>query len=160
MIVLRCIWPQCAFGHQIVINEKPVHHGFNRRFAWQQWKPKFCVAFTWTSVTSRPYKYGHAHIYGLYPGLSKNMAHAWSIVSFGFRPRISRLRGGGKYLLWTRANVWHNRNIVFLGPCTITIPKIYHMYGLSLTLGQVHSLVKFTVCSSSHMVKFPIGSTS
>ena len=31
----------------------------------------------------------------LYPGLSKNIAHVWSIVTFQFRARIPVLRGGG-----------------------------------------------------------------
>ena len=171
MIVLRCIWPQCAFGHQIVINEKPVHHGFNRRFAWQQWKPKFCVAFTWTSVTSRPYKYGHAHIYGLYPGLSKNMAHAWSIVSFGFRPRISRLRGGGantycepepmsdtiETLFFRSLYHYHSKNISHVWSFIDTwsssqFGQVHRM--LKFTHGQVPNWVNFIIKSSSHLVNF------
>ena len=34
--------------------------------------------------------------WSLYPGLSKNIAHVWSIVSFYFRARINLLRGGGE----------------------------------------------------------------
>ena len=32
----------------------------------------------------------------LYPGLSKNIAHAWSTVSYEFMAKISRLRGQGE----------------------------------------------------------------
>ena len=33
--------------------------------------------------------------WSLYPGLSKNIAYVWSIVSFYFRAEIQLLRGGG-----------------------------------------------------------------
>ena len=67
--------------------------------------------------------------WSLYPGLSKNIAHVWSIVSFYFRARINLLRGEGRggpkpivniarrlYWLNDRGRCWKMLGVVNLRP--------------------------------------------
>ena len=58
-------------------------------------------------------------------------------------------------ILWT-FKLKPGVNLTKLGTWPWAFQKIYHMYGLSLTFGQVHSLVKFTLGQVHSVLKFTL----